>query len=182
VRAYGLRVPIVLAAAAAVLSVLFFLQFLLQRQAVSLPLVTRLRDVRGVVGQPAVSNNGSELDVAVHLGSVPDLPVTYNALLQAAGAGSGTHVVLQILDTRTPALIADLDSLYPILDQGRQTGEFVTMDQQFDAKAKTLGLDSYQLLLGQTQMYVTLALDGHYLYEILPLTLPSGGAGGGSAS
>jgi hypothetical protein len=184
VRAFGLRVPVVLAAAAAVLGVLFLLQFLLQRQAVSVPLATRLREVPGVMGQPAVSENGGTLDVTVRLGLVPDLPATYHRLLQAAGA-DGSRVVLRVQDDPDSVLQADFDRLNVVLDQGRATGQFVQMDAGFDREAATLHLDRYALVLGQSHIFVTLVQGSHYLYEILPLTLAPGAAaatGGASAS
>ena len=180
-RAYGLRLPIVFASLLAVLAILFGMQFLLQRQAVSLPLNTRLRDVPGVLGQPTVSSTGSALDVQVRLALVPDLQATYQQLLAAAGAGTSARVNLVLVDDRTAALLADYDQLNVILDQGRATGQFVSMQQSFDAAGKALGLTRAALVLGQNEMFVTLVSGSAYLYEVLPLTLSSGTPGGGGS-
>ncbi len=184
-RAFGLRVPVVLAATAAVLAVLFFMQFLLQRQTVALPLATRLHEVPGVMGQPQVTANGGVLNVTVQLGLVPNLQTTYKDLMQAAGA-DGSRVNLRIKDNRSPALSADFAQLMFPLDQGRGSSDFTGMDQQFTAEAKNLDLTGYDLLLGQSHVFVTLVQGSHYLYAILPLTLGQGAAaaatGGASAS
>jgi len=140
-----------------------------------------VRDVPGVTGQPEISSDGGVLDLQVHLALVPDLQATYDQLLTAAGAGSGGRVQLQLDDARTPALVSDYHQLSVILDQGRATGQFVSMEQAFDAEGRALGLTHDSLVLGQTQMFVTLVQGSNYLYEILPLTLSSDTTGGGSS-
>ena len=180
-RAYGLRLPVVLAALAAVLAILFGLQFVLRRQAVSLPLATRLRDVPGVVGPPVITPGAAALDIEVHLGAVADLRSTYDALLVAAGAGSGQRVNLQIDDTRTPALTADYYKLNVVLDQGRATGQFVPMETAFSAESQQLQLSQASVVLGDSQMFVTLMAGSSYLYAITPLVLASGTTGGGGS-
>lgn len=178
VRAFGLRLPIVLATMAAVLAMLFGVQFLLQRQAFALPLATRLRETPGVVGEPTITSESDGLHVDVHLGAVSDLRATYEALLAAADTSTGQHVILQIEDTRTPALTADYYQLNAILVQGRATGQYVGMQQQFEQTSQKLGLDTAQVVLGNSQMFITLASGGHYLYQIVPLTLAGSAAGG----
>lgn len=183
-RAFGLRIPVVLAATAAVLAVLFFMQFVLQRQTVALPLATRLSEVSGVVGQPAVSTSGGVLDVTVRLGLVNDLQKTYKDLLQAAQSapGNGSRVVLHVKDNPNPTLSADFVQLMGIVDTGRATGQYVSMQRQFTAEARTLGLTGSQLVLGTTHIYETLVQGSHYVYAILPLTTGAAATGGASTS
>ena len=167
---------------AAVLAVLFGLQFLYARQAVSLPLTTSLRQTAGVLGVREVTESSDTLGVVVKLGVVSDLRSTYEQLLQAAQQqAGGRHVDLQIQDDRSAELTADYYKLNVILAQGRATGEFVSMQQMFMQQSQKLGLDRADVTLGNSSMFVTLVGGGHYLYQIVPLTLSGAAAGGVSA-
>lgn len=181
-RAYGLRVPVILASLAAVLAVLFGLQFLYARQAVSLPLTTSLQHTDGVLSVREVNESPNTLRIDVKLGVVPDLRATYEELMAAAQQqAGGRQVDLRIQDDRSPELTADYYKLNLVLAQGRATGEFVSMQQMFTQQSQALGLDRADVTLGNTAMFVTLVGGGHYLYQIMPLTL-SGAASGGAAA
>lgn len=178
VRAYGLRLPVVLVALALALAALFGLQEVYAKQSVAAPLVTKLEKVPGVSGTPAVSRNGTTLTVRVHLGLVPDLEQTYTQLEQVANANAnGRAVALVISDHRTPQLVADYDHLTFILDQARATGQFVPMNQQFQQAASGMGLQRASVGVSGTQIFVTLAQGSHYLYAVMPLLLTVNGGG-----
>jgi len=178
VRAYGFRLPVVLASMAAVLAILFGAQFLYARQALALPLNTRLEATPGVVGQPTVTSDALGLAVEVRLGLIDDLQSTYHRLLHIAeGGAAGRHVTIQIQDNRNRQLTEDYMTLSAILDQGRATGQFVAMEKQFAAASGGMGLARAQVTVDSTQMYVELISGKNYLYAIMPLTLAAGAGG-----
>lgn len=181
-RAYGFRLPVVLAALAAVLVILFGAQFLYNRQALAVPLNAKLESTSGVIGQPLVTSDAGGLRVSVHLGLIDDLQTTYHQLLQTAAAGAaGRHVILTIKDDRTPALTGAYVTLSMILDQGRATGQFVDMQKQFADASRQMGLTRAQVTVDNAQMYVELVSGAHYLYDIMPLTLSSAPTSGAAA-
>jgi hypothetical protein len=179
VRAYGLRLPVVLTALVLALAALFGLQQVYAQQSVAAPLITRLERVAGVQGTPQVSRSGTNLNIRVQLGLVPNLNQTYKTLLGIADQNAnGRTVTLEISDHRTPALVADYNQLMFALDQARATGAFSTMAQQFQQDTKSMHLQAATVTLSQTQMFVTLVQGKHYLYAVMPLLLT--GSGGGS--
>lgn len=181
-RAYGFRLPVVLASLAAVLAILFGAQFLYARQAWAVPLNAKLEGTSGVIGQPVVTTDALGLRVNVHLALVDDLQTTYHQLLQTATAGAGgRHVTLSIKDDRTAELTKDYVTLSMILDQGRATGQFVDMEKQFSDSSRQMGLTRAQVTVDNTQMYVELVSGQHYLYDIMPLTLSPAATAGGAA-
>lgn len=181
-RAYGLRLPVVLASMAAILAILFGAQFIYNRQALALPLNTRLHNTPGVMGQPVVTTTVNGLNVVVHLGLVDDLQTTYHRLRDIAQtSAAGRTVSLKIEDDHTPQLTNDYRTLSLILDQGRATGRFVDMQTQFAAASRQMGLTRALVTVDTTQMYVELVSGQHYLYDIMPLTLAQASAAGGAA-
>ncbi len=181
-RAYGFRWPVVLAATAAMLIVLFGAQFMYARQAFSQPLNAALKHTPGVLGQPVVTSDALGLVVDVKLGLVPDLESTYRQLIRAAeGSAGGRHVTLKVVDHPDPQLTQDFMNLSAILDQGRATGQFVVMERQFAAATRNMGLTRAHVTMGDQQMYVELVSGTNYLYAIMPLTLSSSAGAGGAA-
>ena len=183
-RAFGVRLPVVLASMAAVLTLLFGAQYLYTRQALSLPLNARIERIGGVIGAPSVVSGALGLEVRVRLGLVNDLQSTYHSLQRVVRAGVGGHrVAVRIVDSRTPQLVAAYRALSPILDQGRATGRFVRMEQEFSAASAKLGLTRAVVTVDNAHMYIELVARSHYLYEIMPLTLaaPTPAPGTGAA-
>lgn len=171
-RAYGVRWPVVLLSAAVTLLLLFGAQLLYARQTFAQPLNAALRSTPGVMGQPVVASDGLGLAVHVRLGLVPDLETTYLQLLHAADhAAGGRQVILTVKDNASQQLIDDYIALTTILDQGRATGQYVAMRDQFQAAATRMHLTSADLTLDGQQMYVELVSGKNYLYRILPLVL-----------
>jgi hypothetical protein len=178
-RAFGLRLPVVFTAMLATLALLFGLQFAYAARTITLPLVSSLRATPGVVGAPKVVSGPGTLQITVHLALVPDLRATYDRLEAAAeAAAGGRRVDIRIVDDRSPALTRDFYLLNPILAQGRATGQFVSMEQLFAQQSTSLGLDRAQVTVGNSAMFITLAGGGHYLYQVMPLTLNAAGGVG----
>ncbi len=170
------------ASMAVVLALLFGVQFLYARQAISLPLTASLQKTSGVLSVREETPSPGSLQVDVKLGVVPDLRATYEELQTVAEQqAGGRHVDLHIQDDRSPTLTADYYKLNAILAQGRATGEYVPMQQMFGTESQKLGLERADVTLGNSAMFVTLVGDGHYLYQIVPLTI-SGTASGGAAA
>lgn len=171
-RAFGMRLPVVLGTLIAVLGVLFGVQFAYTQRSLAGPLVGAVRQMRGVEGVQ-VSAGADGLQVLVRLGLVANLRETYRALAQRIrSAAGGMPVTIAIRDRRTPALVQDYYALNAIIQQGRVTGQFVPMEAALDRMRQRLGLSRAQVIVGNTHMYVELVAGTQYLYAILPLYLP----------
>lgn len=179
-RAYGLRLPIVLTALVVALGAFFGLQAVYAQQSLAGPLVTHLEKVPGVKGTPHITRTAGGLDIQIQLGLVPDFETTYRDLNSVAQANAGGRTVaLRIVDARSPQLVNDYSQLTFVLDQARATGGYVTMDSQFQQEAQGMHLQRATVSISQTQIFVTLVQGTHYLYAVMPLLL-TGGSGGGS--
>ena len=179
-RAYGLRLPVVLTALVLSLAALFGLQQVYAQQSLAGPLVTNLEKVPGVKGAPRITRTAAGLDIQVQLGLVPNLETTYGQLNRVVAANAGGRTVsLQIQDARSPQLLGDYSTLTFVLDQARATGAFDWMSTQFQHDAQGMHLQRATLSVTGTQIFVTLVQGKNYLYAVMPLLL-SGGSGGGS--
>ncbi len=181
-RAYGIRVPVVVATMIALLAILFGVQSVYTRRSVTLPLERAVRRAGGVLGD-SVTATPSGLRVDVRLGLVPNLREAYLRIEGAAGsAAGGLPVSIRVWDTRTATLVNDYYDLNAIIEQGRVTGQFVQMDAQLQGMAAKLRLTRAQVVVGNTHMYVELVQGARYLYAILPLYAPSAATGSGAAA
>ena len=179
-RAYGLRLPVVLTALVLALAALFGLQAVYAQQTFAGPLATKLEHVAGVQGVPQVIRTGSGLQITVHLGLVPDLQSTYQDLEKAAAASVGGRAfALAVKGDRSPQLVQDYQQLSFVLDQARATGQFDNLPQQVQTEAKALGLQSASVSASQSLslLFVTLVQGKSYLYAVMPLMLTTSGGG-----
>ncbi len=165
-----------------ILGILFALQFLYARQAVSLPLKQAFEQTAGV-HDVTVSQSSSGVHIDVRVGAVSNLQQTYDQLRTSAQKVLGsTSFGITVQDDPTPALQQDFYALNDILRQGSVTGQFVQMQQQFAAAAsKLVGLDKAEVTVGNSQMYVELVSGSHYLYRLIPLPTVSGASAKSSA-
>ncbi len=180
-RAYGLRLPVVLGALLLVLAALFGLQAVYAQQTMAAPLTARLEGVSGVQGTPKLEEIATGLVVDVQLGLVPDLETTYGQLESALLATpQGKAISLKVEDHRSPQLVADLRQLDFVLAQGRATGQYVVMQQQFNQESRAMGLERATVSVSpsNSRLFVTLVQGKNYLYAIMPLTLPTSSGGG----
>lgn len=167
-RAYGVRIPVVLMAMAGALLLLFGAQFVYNRQAVDQPLVSIYHNVPAVK-HVSLQNTPSGLQVDVRLGLVPNLRETYRALEnQVNSVLGGTHFQINLTDARTPALLNDFYKMNGALEQGIATGQFVAMEQQVQAMGAKDGLSQASAIVDNHYVYVELVQGKHYLYELLP--------------
>lgn len=167
-RAYGIRIPVVLAAMAGALLLLFGVQFIYNRQAVEQPLVSIYHDVPAVQ-HVALQNTSDGLQVSISLGLVPNLASTYRTLeKQVASVVGSQHFRIQLTDKRTPELESDFYAMNGILEQGIATGQFVSMQQAVQAKGQSLGLTRASAIVDAHHVYVELVKGKHYLYALLP--------------
>lgn len=179
-RAYGIRLPVVLASLVAVLAILFGFQALYTQRSLAMPLQRAVKQA-DYVQADTVTQTAGGLRVNVRLGLVPNLREAYRQLAaRASSAAGGVAVEIGLQDTRTQRLINDYYALNAIIEQGRVTGQFVEMDSQLRVKAQQIGLTRASVIVGNTHMYVELVQGKHFLYEILPLypaaATPSGSA------
>ncbi len=167
-RAYGVRIPVVLMAMAGALLLLFGAQFVYNRQAVDQPLVSIYHNVPAVK-HVSLQNTPSGLQVDVRLGLVPNLRETYMALENQVNAVlGGAHFQINLTDARTPALLNDFYKMNGALEQGIATGQFVAMEQQVQAMGAKDGLSQASAIVDNHYVYVELVQGKHYLYELLP--------------
>ena len=167
-RAYGVRIPVVLMAMAGALLLLFGAQFVYNRQAVDQPLVSIYHNVPAVK-HVSLQTTSSGLQVDVRLGLVPNLRETYMALENQVNAVlGGAHFQINLSDARTPALLNDFYNMNGALEQGIATGQFVAMEQQVRAMGAKDGLSQASAIVDNHYVYVELVQGRHYLYELLP--------------
>jgi hypothetical protein len=167
-RAYGVRIPVVLMAMAGALLLLFGAQFVYDRQAVDQPLVSIYHNVPGVE-HVALQNTPSGLQVDVHLGPVTNLRETYLALRnQVNTVLGGQHFQINLIDARTPTLLGDFYQMNGVLEQGIATGQFVAMQQQVQRLGQQEGLTRASAIVDDHYVYVDLVQGKNYLYELLP--------------
>jgi hypothetical protein len=181
-RAYGVRIPVVVTAMAAMLLLLFGGQFLYNQQAIAQPLVAITRTVPAVQ-HVQLQNTPGGLTVQVRLGLVDNLRETYLAVEnQVAGVLGSQHFNLALVDTRDQELVDDYYQLNDILQQGMATGQFVAMKQNAEAAGRKLGLDRVDVIVDDRFVYVELVKGSHYLYQLLPRqpVLPVTSNGGGA--
>jgi hypothetical protein len=180
-RAYGVRIPVVLMAMAGALLLLFGAQFLYNRQAVEQPLVSLSHAVPSVE-HVAVANTPSGLAVDVKLALVPNLRETYlNLENQVSADLVGQHFQINLIDARTPELLNDFYQMNGILEQGLATGQFVAMQSQVQAMGAKDGLSHVSAIVDEHYVYVELVKGKNYLYELLPRqSMAQAAAAGGS--
>ncbi len=180
-RAYGVRIPVVLMAMAGALLLLFGAQFIYNRQAVEQPVVAIAHNVPAVE-HVSLQNTPSGVQVDVRLGPVPNLRETYLALENQVSSALGSqHFQIDLTDTRTPTLVNDFYQMNAVLEQGIATGQFVTMEQQVQAMGARDGLSQSSAIVADHYVYVELVKGKNYLYELLPRqAITAGVAPGGS--
>jgi hypothetical protein len=167
-RAYGVRIPVVLTAMAGALLLLFGAQFLYNRQAVEQPLVSIYRNVPSVE-HVAVQSTPAGLEVDVRLALVPNLRETYLTLQnQVATVLGSQRFQLNLVDARTPELVDDFYQMNGVLEQGIATGQFEAMQHQVQAMGAQDGLSQASAIADEHYVYVELVKGDHYLYELLP--------------
>ncbi|HVB10180.1 MAG TPA: hypothetical protein VNM16_07420 [Bacillota bacterium] len=167
-RAYGVRIPVVLMAMAGALLLLFGAQFIYNRQAVQQPLVS-ISHSMPAVQHVTLENSPSGLQVDVQLGLVPNLRETYLALQNQVNAAlSGQHYQINLTDNHTPQLLDDFYQMNGVLEQGLATGQFVAMEQQVQAIGTREGLSQVSAIVDEHYVYVELVQGKNYLYELLP--------------
>jgi hypothetical protein len=180
-RAYGVRIPVVLMAMAGALLLLFGAQFIYNRQAVDQPVVAIAHNVPAVENV-TLQNSPSGLQVNVRLGLVPNLRETYLRLeSQVSAALGGEHFQINLTDARSPALLNDFYQMNGVLEQGIATGQFVTMEQQVQALGTREGLSQASAIVDDHYVYVELVKGKNYLYELLPRQSVTAGVTTGGA-
>ncbi|MBX6351027.1 MAG: hypothetical protein IRZ11_05905 [Clostridia bacterium] len=174
---FGLRLPVVLVVAAAVLAVLLGGESLYTTARIDRPLRAAVMQVPGVTAV-AVDASRPTVEVQVSLGRVPNLMETYQDIARAAERTLGSRpFAIELRDRRTPALTAAYYDLDAALEEGIATGRFTEMDARVAETAQELGLAGAKVYVDAERVYLSLEAGDGYLYAVLPRA-PGGGTGG----
>lgn len=163
----GYRIHIILIAFAVCLAVALGVQRLAHSQRVVAPLERAFMDIPGVTAVALVAS-GSSTDVVLEVDPAADIGSAYRAAQAAAakhlGAGLGRVV---LADERTPALADAFYRVHLILQEGAATGRFTEMASRLADLAANLPVTDCRVYVDDQWVYVVLAADDGYLYEMI---------------
>jgi len=143
-------------------------QLMWQKYAVARPLDSGLQGIAGVTAATWEENKNGDITINITLGGVDNLAKTYGEIGDTAKRILGRRPARVILaDNRTPELEALYYSLHYHLQEAIFTGNFSTMADHVDAKARAAGAQA-NVYVDDRNVYLQLSKAGAALYAVVP--------------
>jgi hypothetical protein len=169
VNLQGLRWPVVLAALAVTVGVLFGAGSAVKSRKVDEPL-TQLYGGSPLVESYALERRAGEYRIKLRLKETPDLAQAYHTLDEETGKIlSDVPYRIQVEDRRSPKLEQTFGRVNLYVQEALVTGQFAAMADKVEQEAARAGL-SARVAVDEERVFVQIHDRGDYLYSVVSRT------------
>lgn len=164
----GYRLHIIVIACVLLVTIGLGVRHLVYGQRIIGPLERDFASIDGV-SEAMLEQRGDHTDIVLTIGPIEDLARVYREAETLRDERlPGARLILK--DERNESLIDSYRHIHFAVYEGAVTGRFTRMAAVVDELAQTLPVDGVKVSVDERFIYVQLAADGAYLYEMVPLS------------